>query len=395
MNSAGIQPTCEARNGYGDGQLSVDATELANLACASSLDGAGTSSHQSNAYDSSSGYGWDATASASDGHIRVDSRGATGSSKADLNKSQMTTQSLHSEYRPSSAESFSYPSQAYNGNNGRKSLARQQNAIAQTPQQPIQQQAHPKSRQAVHPAKPRTAPPSNPSPSLVPFQSKPLQSGGQQSQPEIQQSCLNGHLSNLPGSYPAAQSQQPTGEHRQSGQTNISDQPQHSGNSNSVSSVENMIEHSSGYRHPSSIQPQMNGQRCPTTPFQEHHPTTVDPSQVFNDYEYQRRKDEKFAKKKAAEVARTVHISSQGNNLSIEASRSGDARSQSAFSQSSDILEAARAAIGSPVEADAATKEQMELEMRQMIEKMREYKTKDPGLFLRIWEQVKKVDSLQ
>ena len=36
-------------------------------------------------------------------------------------------------------------------------------------------------------------------------------------------------------------------------------------------------------------------------------------------------------------------------------------------------------------------KEQMEAEMKLMLEKMREYKAKDPSLFLQIWEQVKKV----
>ena len=69
-------------------------------------------------------------------------------------------------------------------------------------------------------------------------------------------------------------------------------------------------------------------------------PKTINPSQVFNHMEFERRQAEIEAAKKAE----------------AEANRS-----------------------------------QMELEMKQMIDKMRDYKAKDPALFSHIWDQVKKV----
>ena len=62
---------------------------------------------------------------------------------------------------------------------------------------------------------------------------------------------------------------------------------------------------------------------------------------------------------------------------------------------SDDVTQAAKAMLGASADVsgntDSATKEQMELEMKQMIEKMRDYKAKDPTLFSQVWEQVKKV----
>lgn len=80
-------------------------------------------------------------------------------------------------------------------------------------------------------------------------------------------------------------------------------------------------------------------------------PRTVDPSQIFNQHEYQRR-----------QVAAATK-------------------------------ETPKARVSALVNADpdSIKKAQMELEMKQMIEKMRDYKAKDPSLFSEIWKQVKKV----
>ena len=48
-------------------------------------------------------------------------------------------------------------------------------------------------------------------------------------------------------------------------------------------------------------------------------------------------------------------------------------------------------ASASGLEQGSTNKDQIEMEMKQMIEKMRDYKAKDPSLFTQIWEQVKKV----
>jgi len=83
---------------------------------------------------------------------------------------------------------------------------------------------------------------------------------------------------------------------------------------------------------------------------------TVDPSQIFNQYEYQRR-----------QVAATVEAAATKE------------------------IPKARASALINADPDSTKKAQMELEMKQMIEKMRDYKAKDPSLFSQIWEQLKKV----
>lgn len=93
----------------------------------------------------------------------------------------------------------------------------------------------------------------------------------------------------------------------------------------------------------------------------KQHPVTVDPNQIFNHQEYQRRQ--------ATTTAATTRRTDQVLERKTDATK-------------------ASASVG-----DASTKEQMELEMKQMIDKMREYKAKDPNLFLHIWEQVKKVST--
>jgi hypothetical protein len=98
-------------------------------------------------------------------------------------------------------------------------------------------------------------------------------------------------------------------------------------------------------------------------------PTTVDPSQIFNHYEYQRRQASAEAARKAAEEA---------------AARKAEATKRAVIAEPVD-------APAAEADSSASRKDQMELEMKQMIEKMRDYKAKDPTLFSQIWEQVKKV----
>lgn len=111
----------------------------------------------------------------------------------------------------------------------------------------------------------------------------------------------------------------------------------------------------------------------PATPVEPQY-TTVDPSQVFNHIEYSRRQAaaaaEVAAVKKAAEEAEAARI---------------------AAIQSKPATPQTNGPSASGTEPDSVKKDQMELEMKQMIEKMRDYKAKDPSLFTQIWEQVKKV----
>lgn len=141
-------------------------------------------------------------------------------------------------------------------------------------------------------------------------------------------------------------------------------------------------------------------QRQRSIPVGSQHPTTVDPNQIFDHYEHQKRQavaaasanaEAEVAKRKATEAVSPKKRQPSAPK-SANGSRSGEERSHSVSSQPNDVLQAARAALGSPMaNPDSAKKEQMELEMKQMIEKMRDYKAKEPSLFSQVWEQVKKV----
>ena len=87
--------------------------------------------------------------------------------------------------------------------------------------------------------------------------------------------------------------------------------------------------------------------------------TTVDPSNVFNDVEYQRRQ---------------AAIAAEANSARKKAE---DARlTAQAASDTKDI--------------ETGRRSQMELEMRTMFERLRDLKSTEPGMFSEIWEQAKK-----
>jgi len=92
-------------------------------------------------------------------------------------------------------------------------------------------------------------------------------------------------------------------------------------------------------------------------------PTTIDPNKVFNEYEYQKR-----------QAAIAAEAKTNREKAEAEAKQ----------------VEQAAASKAPATQDEAAMKEQMETEMKLMLEKMRDYKSKDPGLFSQIWEQVKK-----
>ena len=116
-------------------------------------------------------------------------------------------------------------------------------------------------------------------------------------------------------------------------------------------------------------------------------PTTVDPSQVFNNYEYQQRQSEFEAARKEVESSAKA---------ADNAKRGGAKKAQPQSSPpADDVTQAARALMGQSTVsgADAPTKELFENEMKAMIEKMRDYKARNPGLFSQVWEEVKQVRS--
>lgn len=128
-----------------------------------------------------------------------------------------------------------------------------------------------------------------------------------------------------------------------------------------------------------------------STPLGNQFPTTVDPSQVFNHHEYSRRQAA------AAEAEASKNKAIEGGQAAAPVKNNPTSHARSGSSQetpSRQQNETASSNNGQSIDADpdTAKKMQMELEMKQMIEKMRDYKSKDPSLFTQIWEQVKKVN---
>ena len=129
-----------------------------------------------------------------------------------------------------------------------------------------------------------------------------------------------------------------------------------------------------------------------STPVGNQFPTTVDPSQVFNHHEYSRRQAA------AAEVEASKNRPTDGVQVATPVKDSATSHVRSGSSQETPSWQqnetaSSNKAQSSNTDPDTAKKLQMELEMKQMIEKMRDYKSKDPSLFTQIWEQVKKVNT--
>lgn len=147
-------------------------------------------------------------------------------------------------------------------------------------------------------------------------------------------------------------------------------------------------------------------------------PITIDPSRVFNPYhqEYQRRKAlaEAQEPENATQVNPRLHHGSDEALSGPLAPAEQRATSRVSVGAKSPILSdqertggqnkgsmiSTLESVAAPGDGDAnvgtngsssGDKVQMEAEMRLMLDKMREYKSKDPSLFLQIWEQVKKV----
>ncbi|KAL8997962.1 MAG: hypothetical protein Q9169_002884 [Polycauliona sp. 2 TL-2023] len=113
-----------------------------------------------------------------------------------------------------------------------------------------------------------------------------------------------------------------------------------------------------------------------TKSLEEQIPKTVDPSHVFNHYEYQRR--QAAAEAERARKAAEVEDLRKANEAAAALKRVSEGQMQPASNGAA---------------TDTGTKEkeeEMAAEMKLMIEKMRDYKSKDPSLFSQIWEQVKK-----
>ncbi|KAI9810678.1 MAG: hypothetical protein M1827_006137 [Pycnora praestabilis] len=127
-------------------------------------------------------------------------------------------------------------------------------------------------------------------------------------------------------------------------------------------------------------------------------PTTVDPSQVYDpSHEYQRQL--KISEAETARKAGAQKLFEASTQSQVEATiltnnarpqnRQQTVRPSNVAEQSKEQLIADQASPTVLCPANSG-KGDMEVEMRQMVEKMRDYQAKNPSLFLQVWEQVKK-----
>ena len=134
---------------------------------------------------------------------------------------------------------------------------------------------------------------------------------------------------------------------------------------------------------------------------QEDGPITVDPSQVFDQVEYQRRK---AAAEAEATAARQAAQRAQAEAAKMAAQKAEAEAAKKAAEESEAKAEAARkkaeaeAAKQAEIEAqrqksESQSRDQIQAEMKAMIERMREYKAQDPAAFTEIWEQFKKMQA--
>lgn len=391
VHGSGAGGRQDSRTKYNDVRSSVDTTALGNLAYASSLGRDTSNLHHTIGYNrgqNTTGYSASSSCGSSIAspipygsmHQRPESNNATVTSRDDHSRAQSAIAS---------------PSFGYSANSGNTGYQSQQKSVvgqgqSQYASTNYQQSSEPyRVSQYSEPARPSSGqalrrPPSttssqSASPVVSSDQSVRLQSDGnyrrastskrpeqprvptphqRQTQPIASPSSGNqGQFSrNVPSKEAAS-----TATH-----TNAVQSSNTSAQAAAKTAPTNSFHRSNHTR--TSSDSQTNGQKIQeSTPKVSQFPTTVNPSQVFNDAEYQRRQATAAAE---AEAARKKGQDERITALPKE--------------HPSSIPSSASGAAG------AAKKEQMEQEMKQMIEKMRDYKSKDPSLFSQIWEQVKK-----
>ena len=373
--------------GYGNVRTPGDTTALGNLAYASTLrQSSGPIQRPADYSRQGQNGGYDQGQSQVDGHgiQRSDSRDSRGSSS--LNSPYTSAQS-YSTYPATSGQ----PNQEFSMYNG--NYRSYQPAYQHT--QPARQEASDARRASQHTA---PAPPSRPASGQSTHASRPQSS--QQSK-QRSRTAVRTPVQQSSGAKPTQalswNSQQPSAssdEAQLSRQLNtqqthpgaVTTAPPNRASVNSPAGHVRAPSNASTNEPPASRPPQSAQlppiQYVPTTQseprantVQYQHPTTVDPNQVFNHYEYEKRQAEAEASKRKAaaeaeEAKRKAQAAKQAQHRALpNANANGDS--------ANGIDEEAR-------------KEQMETEMKLMLEKMREYKSKDPTLFSQIWESVKK-----
>lgn len=401
--SGGISQNQDSRAGYGYApRSSVDTTALGNLAHASSL-GEGSRhsttgqrdssslqqlinynrSQQSQAYEGSLAYGaGNATyaygqqlSDSRDSATSRDSYSSRGQAQSQ-GQTQAPTQHQYSQYGTSAT--CSNPTPAYAATSDV-----QQHSSYRATSDDQRQKTQPYYAQPVRPASGQSIRASVPNSQFSPKASQ------SPTVPTYRAATANTSTSSLTNTYSKSRQQEysrssqpsqqsPYAENRTPSATGQPADKRQSSATSSTSkpSVQQLYSSASGSgKHQESTVARID-REAPKSP-EEQIPKTVDPSHVFNHYEYQRRQAvaaEAERAKKAAEAEELM----KANEAAAALKRVSEGQPQ-------------QASYGAMTQTATKEKEEeMAAEMKLMIEKMRDYKSQDPSLFSQIWEQVKK-----
>ncbi|KAL8731184.1 MAG: hypothetical protein Q9166_003591 [cf. Caloplaca sp. 2 TL-2023] len=395
---AGSNQTQDARGGYGyTPRSSVDTTALGNLAHASSLgqDSRHTSgtrdssslqqlinynrSQQSQAYDGSLAYG---NGNSSYGYGQLsDSRENASSTRDGYSRSQYqssrqnqtTNPRQYSQYGTTASHSSSTPAYAATSE---VSQSNNTHSSYHTTGEDQRQNAQPYYSQPGRPASGQSYRASGTNAQLSPQASQsPIISAYRAPTANPNVSNFNAQSTHRQMQTRAPSLQQSAyADNRDSDSTAQAVEKRYSASASNASRLSvqqtNASVHDSG-KSQQSPAPHTNNQASKS--LEEQVPKTVDPSHVFNHYEYQRRQEAERARK-AAEA--------EEKRKATEAATALKRVSESQLQQTPTSA--------TSTSTSKEKEEQMAAEMRLMIEKMRDYKSKDPSLFSQIWEQVKK-----
>lgn len=391
----GASQNQDSRAGYGYApRSSVDTTALGNLAHASSLgqdsrhsttgprDSSSLQqlinynrSQQSQAYDGSLAYGA-GNATYGYGQQLSDSRESATSRDSYTSRSQAPTQHQYQQYGTSATYSNPTPAHAATSDV-------QQHSPYQATGDDQRQKTQPYYPQPVRPASGQSIRASVPSPHFSPKASQ------SPTVPTYRTATANSNSASLSNTYSTSRQkeysrlsqpsqQSPYAEHRTpSGPSQAADRRRSSATSStskrSIQQPHAPVSDSGQYQEPIIACVEHEAPKSP----EEQIPKTVDPSHVFNHYEYQRRQA-------AAAEAERARKAAEAEEL-MKANEAAAALKRVSEGQPQQTSNGATTHTGTKEK-----EEEMAAEMKLMIEKMRDYKSKDPSLFSQIWEQVKK-----
>lgn len=121
-------------------------------------------------------------------------------------------------------------------------------------------------------------------------------------------------------------------------------------------------------------------------------PTYIDPSQVFNPYHKEherRRKEATEAEARRKEATEAEARRKEQEAKAQEEQTRKEAETPKAVKKDPKSKQKAKTAAP-PAKATSPVEDEMALEMKMMMEKMKEFRSKDPGLFQKLWEDMRK-----